>query len=122
MFQNRTTKTVFLFILFGAGSEYFLWRTGANLVFLSLISPALALAHLLESRFPVFKNLSPLQNELFLVFPFTLLYFGLAGYWVRQIFRESGFQKYFLLISLTAFLVILHWQALGYINALVYGK
>jgi len=120
--QNRTIRAVIGFLVLGLASEYLLWQTRENTVFFALMAPVLALSQLVESHLPFTVGLTPLQSELFFVFPFTLLYYGLVGYWLRQIDREEGILKYFILLSFIAFLVVVHWQAYAHLDALVYAK
>jgi len=119
--QNRTVRTTFLFLVLGLVSECCLWQIKGNFFFLAVMAPVLSFAQRIESWLPFANSSTPIQNELIFVLPLTLLYFGLIGYWLRQILREEGFLKYFLLLCFVAFLVIIHWQAVIYINTLLYG-
>lgn len=116
----RTRYIVLLFLALGLGSEILLWQTKASPTFLTILSPALAAGEFINSGLPFLSSLSPLFNELAVVFPITLLYFGLAGYWTGQILKEDGFAKYLILFCFIGFLIVLHWQASEHITALLY--
>ena len=119
MSSKRFFSIIFVCVLIGLANEYLLWQVKENSVFLAVMSPTLTAANFLETQLPFFKSLSPIQNEFALVLPLTSLYFGLIGYWLGQICREDGILKYFTLLCLIGFLIVIHWQALIYVTALL---
>lgn len=54
---------------------------------------------------------SPFFNRFFLVLPLTLLYFGLAGFQLKNILNERGRLRLLSLILFLGFLLYLHYAA-----------
>lgn len=122
MYHNQTSKYVSFFIAFGILGEWLLWKTGANRILLFVMSPVLNISHWIQKILPAQNNWSSLTNEFVFVFPIVLFYFGLSGFWLAQIYRESGFLKYLLLISFAVFFAVIHWQAFEYLDSLLYAR
>lgn len=120
--MNRTLRTVFLFILLGLASEYYFWHSQGSAAALAIMAPPLAAAQWIESKISLPPGLTDFQHELMLIFPLTLVYFGLAGFWIRQICREEGLLKYLILLAFIAFLAFLHWQAFEYLDSLLNSR
>ena len=119
MSRKRLLLITLFFIFVGLLSEYLLWHVKKNDPFLIIMAPVLATAHALESLIPFLKTLSAMQNELCFVLPLTVVYFGLAGFWISKILTEEGFLKYLTLLCFAGFLMIVHWQALSYLHDLI---
>lgn len=119
MSRKRLFFIIFLFLLIGLLSEFLLWKIERSDACLAIMAPVLTAAHLLENSFPFFTTLPPIQNELTLVLPLTLLYFGIVGFWISKIFTEEGFLKFLTLLAFLGFVVIIHWQALSYVQSIL---
>jgi hypothetical protein len=89
-------------------------------IFFSLIGPPLYLAfHLkqaLTSVVPIPS--SPTVNNYAFILPITLIYFGLLGFQMKQLWNERGFIRILSLFALILFLLYIHfwcWKnLLGY--------
>jgi len=119
MSRKRLLLIILLFIAFGLASELLIWRAQKSEIFIVIMAPVLTVAHFLENLIPFLKTFSSLQNELALIFPVTLIYFGLVGFWMAKIFTEEGVFKYFAALCLAGFVVFIHWQALSYLNTIL---
>jgi len=119
MYWFKKSYVIILFLLMGAFSEYFLWRSEATSFLLAVMSPILSIATWFEFLIPFLGTLSSFQNEFFLVLPVTLLYFAFTGYWLWSILHEEGFTRFLTLSAFITFLVIVHWQAFLHIESIL---
>ncbi len=53
----------------------------------------------------------PFFNNLFLLFPVTILYFGFMGFQLKNIINETGRMRLFILAVFVGFLIYVHYLA-----------
>ena len=119
MSRKRLLSIICTCVALGLTSEVLLWQIQKNDAFIAILAPVLTIAHFAENYLPFLKNLPALQNELVLIFPLTLLYFGGIGFWISKILTEEGFLKFISLVCFVGFIIIIHGQAYSYFHSLL---
>ncbi len=107
---SRRTLFVTTFIGFGLLAELLFWASNLNALFAFVLSPVLYGANWLDAKL-AFLAVPSFLNELFTVVPVNILYFGSLGLWVGRISQEHGGLKVLALLTIFAFLFVIHWQA-----------
>ena len=82
-------------------------------VFLVLNSPAIFIAYGIKNIVWGYLTASPRTDttELYIVLlPSTVLYFGMVGFLLKQLWNERGFIRNFSLFAFISFLVFIHWR------------
>lgn len=85
--------------------------TPLSYLFLLFMAPAIFLTSLLRTYGGFLVGVLPDQpffNNLFLLFPLTIIYFGLVGFQLKNILNESGKIRILVLILFILFLIYIH--------------
>lgn len=80
--------------------------------FLPLLSPPIFLSYWLRIYGRVVTSFipnEPLYNNLFLIFPATIIYFGLVGFEIKNIINERGKIRLMIAAAFIAFLAYIHY-------------
>ena len=80
--------------------------------FLPLLSPPIFLSYWLRIYGHIvisFIPNEPLSNNLFLILPITIIYFGLVGFEIKNIINEKGKIRLLIAAAFIAFLVYIHY-------------
>lgn len=88
--------------------------TGFSHPLLTLLGPSFFLAYGLRTHAAFVTDLIPdtaFFNSFFLVFPVTIVYFGFAGFWLKNIINEKGRIRIFVMAVFFAFLIYIHYLA-----------
>lgn len=84
-----------------------------NRIFLIFITPPIYLAHglktIISKTFPISSSND--VNMYFFLLPVTLLYFGLIGFQLKQLWNERGTIKIAILFIFLGFLFYIHYVA-----------
>ena len=83
-------------------------------IFLIFISPPIHLAHALKkflTEYVPHIPSSPAVNTYFFLMPVTLLYFGLVGFQLKQLWNERGSVKIAILFLFVGFLIYVHYAS-----------
>lgn len=83
-------------------------------IFLFLMGPILYLAHALKSF--ISSNITSLPstdlvNDYFFILPICLIYFGLIGFQLKQLWNERGKIRFVILVVFAAFIIYIHLNA-----------
>lgn len=125
IFPKRIHHLIRYFIPIGLVAFVIYWMSGAAKFSLILIGPSLYLAywskHGIESLVGELPS-SEHFNDLAFVFPIALVYFGLIGFQLKQLWNERGLVRTVSLFALVVFLIYIHFrswhQLLGYYQPL----
>ena len=82
--------------------------------FLIPLGPPIFLSVWLRTHIHLLGNLIPNEpffNNLFLLFPVTIVYFGFTGFQLKNIVNETGRMRLFILIVFIGFLIYIHYLA-----------
>lgn len=98
----------------------------SDAIFFPIMGPPIYLAYYLKSfinPFIEFLEINPIHmNQFGYLLPVTLVYFGLVGFFFKQLWNEHGFFKVVSLIALSGFLVYVHYLSgdilLKYVTAI----
>jgi len=121
MVRRQTLYLLLGAVAFGLASEWMLWQSRANPVFLAIMSAVLVAAHWLDAVLPAATSLTSLQSELLIVMPLTAAYFSFIAYWANRILREEGIFRFAVFLFFLGFLAVLHWQAYEYLSTLFWS-
>lgn len=106
------------FLLLGAGVFVgYLQRWNEDLTLL-FIGPPLYLAYSLKKIIASYAGpLPPSQavNHYAFLLPITLVYFGLIGFQLKQLYNERGFIRTLSLFALAGFLIYIHYMTWEYL-------
>ena len=84
-------------------------------LFLIFVAPPVLLISLLRTHAGAFVGWIPnnrFSNNLFLLFPITILYFGLIGFQLKNILNERGKIRFIIMLAFLLFLAYIHRLAL----------
>ena len=118
-FLLRQVRFLYIhFILLGLAIFAAHYFSIAESYLLILSGPAIYLASFIKQILIKFVELPKDQNSLELIFllPIHILYFGLIGFLLKQIFSEKGLIKILTLLILIGFLGFIHvvsWKSLN---------
>ena len=87
------------------------WYTDYSYHFLAVLGPCFFLVHFLRHYGGVVVHLLPndaVSNKIFLLFPVTILYFGLVGFHIKNILNERGKLRVIILLAFLGFLAYMH--------------
>lgn len=90
------------------------WYTDYAYSFLVFLGPPFFLVYGLRTQAGVVTNLmpnEPLFNNFLLLLPATVIYFGLLGFQLKNIFNERGFIRKIVFLAFLAFLIYIHTMA-----------
>ena len=88
-------------------------------LFLLLIGPALYLAYTLKQAVISLISLPPSEmiNYYAFLMPVCLLYFGLLGFQLKQLWNERGKIRFVSLFALIVFVIYIHYSAWGNLSS-----
>ena len=90
------------------------WFTPYSYYFLPVLSPSFFLVYFLRHYGGTVTALlpnTPIFNKIFLLFPVTVLYFGLVGFHLKNILNERGKLRWIIMLAFLGFLGYMHFLA-----------
>ncbi|MBI2167286.1 MAG: hypothetical protein HYU34_03450 [Candidatus Omnitrophica bacterium] len=90
------------------------YGTGLAPLFLFFVGPPILLSFWLRTSAPFLVSWipnNPFFNNVLLLYPVTLIYFGLAGFQLKNILNERGRVRFLILTAFVGFLFYIHRQA-----------
>ena len=94
------------------------WYTPYSYYFLAVLSPSFFLVYFLRHYglpfVSIIINMLPNDatfNKIFLLFPVTILYFGLVGLHLKNVLNERGKIRWIILLAFLGFLGYMHFLA-----------
>ena len=95
------------------------WYTAFSYYFLAVLGPSFYLVYFLRQYGGTIVNIIPNNatfNKIFLLFPVTILYFGLVGTHIKNILNERGKFRVLVLLAFLGFLGYMHHFAFQALN------
>ena len=93
--------------------------TDYSYYFLATLGPSFFLVYFLRHYAAHLLNFLPNQavfDKIFLLFPFTVIYFGLVGFHIKNILNERGKIRLIVLLAFLGFLTYIHRLAFRELN------
>ena len=114
LFPKKIHHLIRYFVIVGLMAFAFYWMFNGTDFSLIIVGPAIYLAYWLKQlASSVFGTLpsSVVLNDFVFLLPVTIVYFGLIGFQLKQLWNERGIIRTVSLVALIVFLLYVHYKA-----------